>query len=131
MGTGGLDNQVKVAQHEYDFKKDGGAIGDITLRGTAVPKGALILDGMIDVETALTSAGAATGALKQVGAGDILAAAGKATFAANAILDIVPIGTAATAIRSTAKGKPVLTVAVADLTAGKFTVIQRYVMPRD
>lgn len=131
MGTGGLDNNVKTGYHEYSFVKDGGAVGDITLRGNDIPKDAIILDGMIDVETAMTSGGAATAALKAVSAADILAAAGKASFAANAKLDIVPVGTAATCIRMTANGKLTMTVAVAALTAGKFTVATRYILPRD
>ena len=131
MSTGGLDNNVKVGYHEYDFAKDGGAVGDIPLRGNDIPKDAIILDGMVDVQNALLSGGATTAALKQVSVDDLLAATAKASFAANAKLDIVPVGTAATCIRTTAKGKPVMTVAVAPLTAGKFTLCTRYVLPRD
>jgi hypothetical protein len=126
----GLENRMKVAYFEYDFAKDGGAVGDITLRGANIEKGAVVVGGMIDVETAVTSGGAATVALKLATAADVLAATGKASFSLNATLDVVPVRTAATAVKLTANKDLTMTVAVAALTAGKFTVALYYVVTR-
>lgn len=131
MGTQGLENAKKVAVCEYDFAKDGGAVGDITLRGGVLPAGAIITGGLADIETALASSGAATVALKSMAAGDLLPATGKATFEAGSLIGLgpgvnggKPIGptTAPTYIKAT--------VAVAALTAGKFTAVVEYVMTR-
>jgi len=130
MGTQGLENKKEVAYFEYDFAKEGGAVGDITLRGAQLPKGAIIKEGIVDVETAVVSGGAATIALKLNSAGDVLAATGKASFSLNATLDVVPDGTAANSVKLTANKRLAATVAVAALTAGKFTVALEYVVTR-
>ena len=127
MERRGLEPVKRVAYFEYDFARDGGAVGDITLRGDALPNNAIVTEGMVYVVTAVTSGQAATVALKLVNAADVLAATGKATLAINALVDVVPVGTAATAIRTTSAGlKPVATVAVGALTAGKFIVALEY-----
>lgn len=127
MERRGLEASKRVAYYEYDFAVEGGAVGDITLRGPGLPAGAIITDGKIHVITAVTSGGAATAALKIESAEDVLAATAKATLAINAILDVVPVRTAATSIRVTANGKkPVMTVATAALTAGKMIVALEY-----
>lgn len=123
----GLEPTKQVAYFEYDFSRDGGAVGDIALRGDAIPEGAIITDGKVHVNTALTSGGAATIALKFLTAADTLAATAVASWSLNAILDVVPVRTAATAIRNTTAGQKLsATVAVAALTAGKFTVALEY-----
>lgn len=118
---------VKTAVGLYDFALDGGAVGDITLRGDTVPSGAVIVDALIQVNTAPTSAGAATIALKVEGAADINAAAAisgapwSTTGAKRATL------TATSApITTTAKRNIVATVGTAALTGGKFVVLVRY-----
>ena len=127
MERRGLEACKRVAYYEYDFAVDGGAVGDITLRGEGLPEGAIVTDGKIHVLTAITSGGSATAALKIESAADVLTATAKTSFTLNAILDIVPVRTAATAIRVTAAGnKPVMTVAVAALTAGKFILAVEY-----
>lgn len=126
----GLENNLKTAFFEYDFAKDGGAVGDITLRGANMPAGAAIVGGIIDVETALLSGGDATAALKLVNAEDILAATGKASFSLNATLPVVPVFSAATTLKLTANKNLVMSIAVADLTAGKFTVGLVYMVTR-
>jgi hypothetical protein len=120
--------RVKWAVGAYDFAVDGGAAGDITLRGDAIPSGAIIVDALIDVETILTSAGAATVAIKTEGAADINAADAisgapwSTTGAKRADF------TATTApIKTTAERSIKATVATADLTAGKFKVAVGYV----
>lgn len=118
---------VKTAVGLYDFALNGGAVGDITLRGDTVPSGAVIVDALIQVNTAPTSAGAATIALKVEGAADINAAAAisgapwSTTGAKRATL------TATSApITTTAKRNIVATVDTAALTGGKFVVLVRY-----
>lgn len=125
-----LENRKRVAIFEYDFAKDGGAIGDIALRGGDIPNGALVDFGLIDVVKACTSGGAATLAVKLVAAEDILAAEAVATFALNATLATVPVGTAATTVKTAARKVPVLSIAVAALTAGKFRIALEYTVTR-
>jgi hypothetical protein len=129
VAGGGLAmGRVKVARGYYEFALDGGAVGDITLRGDALPSGAIITDALLHVDTAVTSGGAATLAIKVESAADINAAdavagapwsttgAKRADFTATS----APIKT--TNIRNI-----VATVATAALTAGKFSVLVHYV----
>jgi hypothetical protein len=120
----GLENGMKSWKFEYDFAKDGGVVGDITLRGAPIPVGAVILGGYVDVETAVTSDGSATVALKVTGTADILAATAKASLSLAALLIAVPdFATVGDAVRVASSAKSVVaSVAVADLTAGKFHV---------
>jgi hypothetical protein len=67
--------RLKVSVAEYDFAVDGGAVGAIPLRGVgvlggAVPPGAVVHSGYVDVITPLASGGAATVALALESAGD-------------------------------------------------------------
>ena len=127
MQRQGLEPAKRVAYFEYDFARDGGAVGDIAMRGGALPEGAIITSGMVHVITAVTSTGAATVAIKTLSAADTMAATAKASLTANALIDTVPVGTAATAIRVTTAGtRPVVTVAVAALTAGKLICALEY-----
>lgn len=123
--TSPLQNRKYVAQAGYDFAKDGGAVGDITLRGLSLPAGAVVDIGKLDVQTSLTSGGAATAALKLVNAADVLAETAMAGLAAG-VKDLVPDGTAANTVKTTANTKLVLTVGTAALTAGKFVVCLEY-----
>ena len=126
MERRGLEPVKRVAYFEYDFSRDGGAIGDITLRGDAIPDGAIVTDGKIHVSTALAGTNA-TVAMKLVSSEDVKAATAITSFTLNAILDVVPVRTAATSIRNTTSGaKVVATVATAALTAGKFVVALEY-----
>jgi hypothetical protein len=110
----------------YDFAKHGGVAGDITVGPKLLPTGAIILDGLIHVVTAFTSDGSATVAIKAVGTDDIMEATAIASLSLNAMLDIVPVGTAATVIRCTAATQLTFTIATADLTAGKMAVGLRW-----
>lgn len=126
----GLEERKRVAYFEYDFAKEGGAVGDITLRGSNLPKGAVVTDGVIDVETAVTGT-TSTVALKLVSAEDILAATAEASFSEDALLDVVPDGAVANMVGPLAANKNlVATVAVNPLTAGKFTVALEYYVTR-
>jgi hypothetical protein len=131
MPLQGLENAKKVAYFEFDFAKEGGAVSAITLRGQPLPKGAVVTDAMIRVNTALTSGGAAQVALHLLAANDVLSAVVLAGFTLDALIDGVPDGTITHALLcTTAAGTNlVLTVTVAALTAGKFTVaLEYYVM---
>ena len=118
----------KLARADYSFALDGGAVGDITLRGDSIPSGAIVVDAYMSVATAVTSGGAATLAIKVEGAADINAAdlvsgapwsttgAKRADFTATS----APVVT--TAARSI-----VATVGAFALTAGVFTVVVEYI----
>lgn len=127
--------RLKIARGDWDFAVDGGAQGDIALMGdTEIPSGATILGGWVEVETQLTSGGAATIALKVEGAGDIVPATGVASWTAGR-KKIVPAMdsdnalAAAADVRTTAARDITMTIAAADLTAGKLSVILVYADP--
>ena len=129
MKTSGLVESVRVAMWEYDFAKHGGAVGDISVPGDVIMNGAIIIDGLIHVKTAFVGA-TATIAVKALSANDIKAATAVASFSLNALLPIVPVGSAATAIRVTSNITALtFTVAVAPLTAGKAVVAIQYLPP--
>lgn len=117
----------RLAVGLYSFATDGGAVGDIVLRGDQIPSGAIITDVLINVDTALTSGGAATVALKAESAADlntadaISGAPWSTTGAKRGDL------TATTApVKTTAARSITATVATAALTAGKFSVYVSY-----
>jgi hypothetical protein len=121
------EGKIRQAQFFYDFAVDGGAVSAITLRGDTVPNGAVVVDVIGHVATALTGA-TATVALHIQSAADINAAAaisgapwsttGGKRFGAF---------TATTApLTLTAARSVVATVGTAALTAGKFSVVVFY-----
>ena len=118
----------KSATHEvsalYNFATMGGVVSTISLLAT-VPARAVILDGMIDVVGALTSAGGATVSLGAEAAGDLVLAVVLGSWGLGRH-DIIPVGSAATSVKTTADRVVSIVVAVADLTAGKFRVTLRY-----
>lgn len=129
MGTIEGTARLKTVETEYDFAVDGGAIGDITLRGVnsqgnEVPNGSVIEMGYIDVLTAVASA-TGTAALKAEAAADILAATGAGGLTVGR-KSVIPAGTGATAVKTTAARSIVMTIATAALTAGKFRVVLFY-----
>ncbi len=127
-GGGLARGHHQVAVASYSFAIDGGAVGDIALRGDTIPSGAIITDVLLDVTTVPTSGGAATIAIKAQSAADLQAAA---------LLDAAPWSTtgakrgsldADTApVKATAKRTITATVAVAALTAGVFRVVVTYI----
>lgn len=128
LGSTEYEGQTKAAVGYYDFAVDGGAVGDITLRGDTIPSGAIIRDALLHVDTVPTSGGAATIAIRTEGAADInnadaISGAPWSTVGAKRA-DF----TATTApIKTTADRGIVATVAAAALTAGKFRVVVFYV----
>jgi len=101
----------------YDFATMGGVQGTISLLAT-VPNRAVIVDGMVDVIIAPTSAGAAQIALQVEGAGDLIASAVLASWGLGR-QNIIPVGTAASSVKTTADRVVSIVVTVADLTAGE------------
>lgn len=124
-GTGRLKSIVA----EYDFAVDGGAVSTITLRGdNAMPAGSVIMGGYIEVDTAVTSGGAATLGVNTEAAGDILAATvvSGAPWSTTGRKSVIPAFTGATTVKTTVTRSVAVTVAVAALTAGKFRVVLFY-----
>jgi hypothetical protein len=120
--------RLKTVEVVYDFAVDAGAVGQITLRGApgdsmgnTVPVGAVVTGGFIDVTVA--PAGTGTVALDLEGAGDIRAAA---TIASTGRISIVPAGTGATAVKTTAVRSLKMTIGTAVLTTGTFRVVLFY-----
>lgn len=130
-GLGGL-GVTSNAKFTYDFAVDGGAVSTITPSNSPIiPAKAIILGGVIDITTTLTSGASATIALG-LGSGAqvavLKAATAVATWAAGLTVPIIPVFTAASYYKATAAAQMTLTVATAALTAGKMDVSVVYVM---
>ena len=122
---------VMVQEYEYDFDKDGGAQGVIVLsakdQAEPVPVGSIIKRYTRKVETAFTSGGAATVAVgDNATPADYEAAAAVAGLTANSLAekdDALKLSSATT-------GTLEITIAAADLTAGKATYLVEYYTPK-
>lgn len=125
-GTRGM----KEWKGEYSFATDGGAVSTITLRSDdgPIPSGSYIMGGLIEVDTVLTSGGAATVSVGAEAAGDLQAAAAisGAPWSTTGRKSIVPVFTGATSVKTTAARNPSIAIATAALTAGVFRVILFY-----
>lgn len=133
-GSGYFGAGTRRARADYSFAVNAGAIGTIALTGsTFIPSGAIIVDGFIEVTTALTSGGAATIAVQVEGAGDIVAATAVAswTLGRKNILPTLGSGslTASTVVKTTAARDISVVIATAALTAGIFKVVLEFVEP--
>jgi len=120
--------EEKMAIASYDFARDGGAVGAITMLGDSIPSGAIIIDTLLIIDTIPTSGGAATVAVSAESAGDIAAAA--AITGAPWSTATPKRGTltaTSTPVKTTAKRSIVATVATAALTAGKFRTTVTYI----
>ena len=114
---------TRWAKAEYDFATDGGGQGDIAL-GVTIPDNAIVIGGFLEGITAVTSGGSATVAIKLQSAADILAATGKASLTGTAVIPGAAVMSAP--FKLTAARVVTITVATADLTAGKFNVWIEY-----
>lgn len=127
LGRLGL-GEVKRAIAQYDFARDGGVVGAITMAGDSIPSGAFIVDSLLIIDTIPTSLGSATISVGTEGAADIAAAAaisGAPWSTATAKRGTLTATSAV--VKTTAKRSIAATVAVADLTAGKFRAIVSYI----
>jgi hypothetical protein len=125
---------IKVATAEYDFTVDTGAIAAYTLRGVgvnggAIPNGSIITGGEVDVLTAFTTGTAATMAISIEGANDLISATvvSGAPYSTTGQKSIIPVGTGATMIKTTAARSIVATIATGTVTAGKLRVRLTYI----
>ncbi len=130
-GSGTELHQTKnCVKAVWDFAVQGGAVGTLNLKDDqgdeiVLPAGAIITGGMIDVLTAMDSAGG-TGTIA-LGANtgvDLLAAVDADTL--SDLVAIVPVGTAATAVKLTAASNVKLDIGTEALTAGKIAVYLEY-----
>lgn len=129
-----LFNQVGLLVGEYDFARDGGAIGTISLKdindtnkALSLPSGAIVTKSYTDVQTACTTSASGTVALTTgETAADIMAATAAASV--TGILAGVSVGTAATMKKMTAARTPSVVIATGAITAGKFRVYLEYVI---
>jgi hypothetical protein len=126
MQNAPLEGRLGWAVWEYSFALHGGAVSSIAVAPKLLPAGAIIMDGIVHVKTACTSGGSATVAIQALAAEDILAATAVASLTLNALLDVVPVGTAATMIRCTAATQLTFVIATAALTAGVISVGLRW-----
>lgn len=133
--TGGYPNPpVRCARARYDFPVDGGATGDIVIGPVGqIPAGAYITHGFVEVDTTVTGGASAELAIKVEGAADIVASAvvSGAPWSTTGRKSIVPAGTGATSVKTTAARSITATVAVAALTAGVVDVVLFYVVLGD
>ena len=125
MQNAPLAGRLGWAVYEYDFAKHGGAISAITVGPKLLPAGAIIMDGIINVKTACLGTNG-TMQVMAVGADDILTATNVSSLTLNALIDIVPVGTAATMIRCTAATQLTCTIATTAFTAGVVAIGLRW-----
>lgn len=116
---------------EYNFAKQGGAIGTLYLNGDPLPKDFIVTGAsFIDVVTLVASGGAATVSLGLLTATDIRTAQTLSTAPALNAAARVDLATnpafaeETTFIKTTAAStRPLMTIASFDLTAGKFYLV--------
>lgn len=108
-----------------DFSVFGGAISTISSRVT-VPKAVYIVDGVMDVLTAPVGSGASVGVMLEA-SGDVVAVAAisGAPWSTTGLKDVVPDGTAAHVIKTSADKALSWVISVAALTAYKFNLMLR------
>lgn len=123
--------QTQWALADYSFAADGGAVGNINLLSSALPSGAVILGGYLEVLTPPTSGGAATLGISSEGAGDLVAPVviSGAPWSTAGRKSVIPAFTGATTVKLTAARNIVAVIGVAALTAGAFRVAIAYVLP--
>lgn len=121
MQNSPLEGRAGLSVFEYDFSLHGGAISAIDVGPKLLPPGCVITSGVIWVKTACLGTNG-TLQVKAVGTDDILTATNVSSLTLNALIDIVPVGTAATMIRCTAYTLLVCTIATTAFTAGKVAI---------
>lgn len=123
MPAFGLEGPLTSYALEYDFTRDGGAVGDIAFRGPQIPSGFRVTSAFLETITGFTGGSNATIAIKLNSANDILSEVVLTNFAAAGCDAGVPVGTASTSVVATADRTVYLTVGTAALTAGKMRVV--------
>jgi hypothetical protein len=132
LGNKLVRDKVQTIVLKYDFAVQGGAASstinllDIeTGKSAKLPKGALVVDCIIDVITPAVGAGSIS-----ISTGKAVADLKAATAAASytGLVACVPVGSAATAIKQTADVTPSIATTVGTITAGKFYVVLQYIL---
>lgn len=133
LGTEIVDNKVHLLRAKYKYSEVGGAVGTVSLldvdgKPAQLPEGAVIVDCLIDVITAPTSAaGSPTIAFGTGMAGnDLKTATAIASYTGR--VACIPVGTAATAIKMTGTHTPTATIASAALAGGDINVLIQYIL---
>lgn len=134
----------RTQKFSYDFDIDGGAVGDITLRGGTVPSGIIVQQITIDMSEDITGSGGTQAALKLESAGDLQAAANVSDMSAvvsgvvntaiggTGILDgsLLVLGLSGdSTIKTTAARSVVLSPSAHALTGGVFDIYITYMVP--
>lgn len=122
-GTG-----VKFVRGRYDFAVDGGAVGTIKISADKIPVNAIILGGLVEVDTAVVGAGASV-AVQVESAGDIVAAAAVsgAPWSTTGRKSVIPVFTGASSVKTTAARDINVVISAAVLTAGQVDVTLAYI----
>lgn len=127
IGDGLSIGQPKAAVGKYDFTVDGGGVGTINLRGDTIPTGAIVVDALFNVDTALTGGtGTDTVTLGSESAADIATALRSAAPWSTAGAKRATLTATSAPVKTTAKRNLALAINGTALTAGKFTVVVWY-----
>lgn len=126
-GTG-----IKFSRGRYDFAVDGGAVSTIAITAEKIPAAAIILGGVLEVDTAVVGAGASV-AVQVEAAGDIVAAAAVAgaPWSSTGRKSVIPVFTGASSVKTTVARDISVVISAAVLTAGVFDVYLAYIAMGD
>lgn len=130
LPTSNALNAARVGKWRYSFATHGGAVSAITLTGSALPANAIVLGGLIEVLTLVQGGVGTTGALHIEGADDLVAATvvAGAPWSSTGRKAIIPVWSAASAVKTSVARTPVFTIAANPVTAGIFNVFLFYVV---
>jgi len=124
------NNDIRVVRAKYDFAVDAGAVSTITpANSESLPANAIIVGGVINSTTAVTSGGSATVAVGTSAGSSttsILGATAKASLSLNALINSA--ATFAAPVKMSAAGSITFTIGTAALTAGVIEVFVFYVV---
>jgi hypothetical protein len=133
--TGGFPEGTgtKWMRGRYDFAVDGGAVSTITISDENIPANAIILGGVVEVDVAVTSGGAATLAIQVEAAGRHRQRRSRLgrTVVNNRPQVVIPVFTGATTVKTTVARPIQVVIAAAALTAGVVDVLLAYTLMGD
>lgn len=129
-----LSKSFNCVKGNWKFSRDGGEVGDYSLKGldgsapVALPAGAIVVSAFLYVKSQVTSGGALTLDLNIEAANDGLAAQALAGLATGAKIQGVPdFGTLSDSVVLTSEKAPSISINVAAATAGEVEVYLFYV----
>lgn len=133
--TGGFPEGTgtKWMRGRWDFAVDGGAISTITISSENIPANAIILGGLVEVDTIVTSGGAGTLAVQVEAANDIVlaAAVSGAPWSTTGRKSVIPVFTGASSVKTTVARPIQVVIAAVALTAGAIDVLLAYTLMGD